>query len=179
MDAATNDTLGQLLLVNLEFEDLVNANLSLLEHGIELLSLGNVSWEAIEEDSTLALWIAQVVANETNDELIWHKLTSLHDSISLLAQLGALLDSLTEHVSRGQVADAEIVSDLGSLGSLARAWGSNHDNVGGWALGALISSLDLAEEIVKADVSQIHFYLLSPHKNLVFICNKTYLSRPK
>ena len=56
------------------------------------------------------------------------------------------------------MADAKIVLDLGALGTFAGAGGSNHDDIHGWALSALVAALDLTKEIIEVDVAKIHSF---------------------
>ena len=156
MDSAALDSLDENFFVNLELKNAIDVHFFAFEHGIKLLSLSLSSGEAVKEDAALALWVAEVVLDEADDELIGHELSSLHDAISLHAELSACLDSVSEHVTCGQVAHAEVILDLGSLSALARAWWSNHDDVHGGALGALIPALNLSEEVIEAHVAKIH-----------------------
>ncbi len=156
MDAATLDSLGKHALVHVEFENAVNVHFLVLEHSVELLSLSDSAREAVEEDASLTLRVAQVVLDETNNEIVGDKLTTLHDTVSLLSKLGASSNSVTEHVAGSEMADAKIVLDFGALGSLSGAGGSNHDHVHSGAFGALVAALDLGKEVVKVDGAKIH-----------------------
>ena len=156
MDATALDSLSKHVFVNGEFKNAVNVHVLALEHIIELLSLSNSAGEAVEKDTSFTLWVAHVVFDETNDELVRHEIATLHNGVSLFAKLSASSDGVTQHVASGEMADAKVILDLGALGSLTGAWWSNHDHVHGWALGALISALDLREEIVKVDAAKVH-----------------------
>ena len=54
------------------------------------------------------------------------------------------------------MANAEIILDLRALGSLSGAGRSDHDNVHGRALGALISAFDLSEKVIEFKIAKIH-----------------------
>lgn len=56
------------------------------------------------------------------------------------------------------MADTEIILDFGALSTLARAWGSNHDDIHGRALSALVAALDLTEKVIEVDVAKIHSF---------------------
>ena len=156
MDATALDSLSKHVFVNGKFKNAVNVHVLALEHIVELLSLSNSAGESVKKDASFTLWVAHVIFDKTNDEVVRHEIATLHNGVSLLAKLSACSDGVTQHVASGEMADAKVILDLGALGSLTGAGGSNHDNVHGWALGALISALDLREEIVKANVAKVH-----------------------
>ena len=60
------------------------------------------------------------------------------------------------------MANAEVVFDFGALGTLARAGWSNHNDIHGRALGALVSAPDLGKEVVEAHLTQVY------HRDVVF-----------
>ena len=134
MDSPTLNTFSQDFFIDFELEHLIDVHATASEHVIELLSLDNGTGETIEKDSTLALRVAEVVIDEANDELVGNEFSALHDSIGLLSELSASLNSITEHIAGSQVADAEIILDLGALSTFTRAWWSNHNDVLGGAL---------------------------------------------
>ena len=156
MDATSLDSLSEHVLVHVELENAVDIHVLALEHRVELLGLSHSSGEAVEKDASLALGLAQVVLDKTNDEVVGDELAALHDAISLFAELGASSYCVTEHVASCEMADAEVVSDLGALGSLTGAGGSDHDHIHGRALGALVPALDLGEKVLKANAAKIH-----------------------
>ena len=119
MDATTLDSISEHVLVNSKLENTVDVHLLAGEHLVEFLSLCHSPGEAIKKDASLAFGIAEVVLNETDDEVVGDEVTTLHDSVGFLAELGASSNSITEHVTSSQMADTKIILDLGSLGALA------------------------------------------------------------
>lgn len=66
--------------------------------------------------------------DHADDDLVADEAAGVHNLLGLLAQLGAGLDLLAEHVARGEVADLVLFLDVGCLGSLAcgaREWQSD------------------------------------------------------
>lgn len=66
--------------------------------------------------------------DHADDDLVADEAAGVHNLLGLLAQLGAGLDLLAEHVARGEVADLVLFLDVGCLGSLAcraREWKSD------------------------------------------------------
>ena len=159
MDSTAFNPVAEDLLIDGKFEDAVDVHVFAFEHGVKLLSLGNITGETVKKHTSLALGITKVVLDKANDKLVGHELTTLHDTISLLTEGGTSSNSFTEHVTGGQVADTKIILDLGALSSLAGAGGSNHDNIHCGALGAFVSTLDLSEEIIEINGAKVHFCL--------------------
>ena len=156
MDSTASDSLFKNLFVDLELKHTVNVHLLLGHHSVELTSLDLSSGETVEKDSTLTLRVGHVLLNEANDDLVGDKTTSIHNSLGLLSDFSALGNSGTEHISSSEMANAKLVLDGGALSSLAGAGGSNHDNVKGGLLGALVSALNFGEEVVVAHVAKVH-----------------------
>ena len=50
-------SLNEDFIIDLELDSLVDLGVLLLEHGVKLLSLYSCSWEAVEEETLLALWL--------------------------------------------------------------------------------------------------------------------------
>jgi len=155
MNTTAFDSFGEHFFVDFELKHSVDLSVVLGEHAVELLGLDLGSWETVEENTTFTLWLLQVVLDESNDKVIWDEIATLHDSVGCFSKLSSRLDGSAEHVAGGEMADAEIVSDFWALGTLARSWGSNHDDVHGWFLSAFVSAFDLTEEVFVANVAEV------------------------
>ena len=160
MDTATLNTLYEDVIINLEFNSLVDGRVLGLKHAFELLSLDIGSGETVKEHSAITLGLLGGILNETNDDLIGNKLTSVHNFLSLLAKLCALRNSVSQHISSGEVAETQLISDTRSLSTLSGSWGSNeHDVLLGLVL-ADFSPLNLRKEVLKVEVSKVSHLLL-------------------
>ena len=160
MDTATLNTLNKDVIIDLEFNSLVDGSVLGLKHAFEFLSLDIGSGETVKEHSALALGLLGSILNETNNYLIGDKLTAVHNCLSLLAKLGALRNSVSQHISGGEVAETQLISDARSLSTLSGSWGSNeHDVLLGFVL-ADFSSLKLSKEVLKLEVSKVGHLLI-------------------
>ena len=166
MDTATLNTLDEDVIINFEFDSLVDGSVLGLKHALEFLSLDIGSGETVKEHSALAFGLLGGIINETNDYLIGNKLTAVHNFLSLLAKFGALRNSVSQHISSGEVAETQLISDARSLSTLSGSWGSNeHDVLLRFAL-ADFSSLNLSKDILKLEVSKVsHLLLFCINKN--------------
>ena len=95
VDTTALNTLNKDIVIDLELNSLVNDCLLLLEHAIELLSLDSGSWETVKEHSALTLGLLRGILNQTNNELIGNEFTTVHNLLSLLAELCALSNSIS------------------------------------------------------------------------------------
>jgi hypothetical protein len=127
VDTATLNTINEDVIINFEFNSLVDGCVLGVKHAFKFIRLDIGSGETVKEHTALAFGLLGGIINETNDYLIGNKLTAVHNFLSLLSKLGAFSNSITEHVTCGQVADAKIVLDGRALSSLAGAWGSKQD----------------------------------------------------
>ena len=160
MDTATLNTLNKDVIIDLEFNCLVDGSVLGLKHAFEFLSLDIGPRETVKEHSALALGLLGGILNETNDDLIRNELTAVHNFLSLLAKLGALRNSVSQHISGGEVAETQLISDARSLSTLSGSWGSNeHDVLLGFVL-ADFSSLKLSKEVLKLEVSKVGHLLI-------------------
>ena len=63
--------------------------------------------------------VIEVVFNHADHDLIAHERASVHDLLRLDAERGLPDDLLAEHVARSEMADAELLLDVGCLRTLA------------------------------------------------------------
>ena len=119
VDPATSHALHEKLVVDVQVDDLVDADVLLLEQTVQDLGLVDSSGETVQDKALVALRALDSVGNNTSNNLITHELASIHKRLSLEADLGAVLDGISEHVTSGQVAQAVLLLNSGSLGSLA------------------------------------------------------------
>jgi hypothetical protein len=160
VDTATLNTLNKDVIIDLEFNSLVDGCVLGLKHAFEFLSLDIGSGETIKEHSALALGLLGGILNETNNYLIGNKFTAVHNFLSLLAKLSALRNSVSQHISGSEVAETQLISDARGLSTLSGSWGSNeHDVLLGFVL-ADFSSLNLSKEVLKLEVSKVSHSLL-------------------
>lgn len=120
----TSDTVDEDLILDVEVNDLVERGSLGGKHLIELLGLLDGTRESVEDESLLTLGLSEVLLDDTDNDLIAHETTSIHDLLGLLAHLRSSLDSGTEHVSGGEVAKAVLLLEGRSVGSLSRSRGS-------------------------------------------------------
>ena len=57
--------------------------------------------------------------DHADDDLVRHEAALVHDLLGLLAEVGAALDLVAQHVARREVAHVVRLLDLGRLGALA------------------------------------------------------------
>jgi len=70
VDTATLNTLNKDVIIDLEFNSLVDGSVLGLKHAFEFLGLDIGSGETVKEHSALALGLLGGILNETNDDLI-------------------------------------------------------------------------------------------------------------
>ena len=61
----------------------------------------------------------QLILDHTDHDLIRYQSTGIHDLLGLLTQLRLSSDLRSEHVTGSEVADAVLLLEVGSLGTLA------------------------------------------------------------
>lgn len=61
----------------------------------------------------------ELLLDHANHDLVTDESTLVHDLLGLFAEVGTLLDLLTEHVTRCEMADMELLLDVRSLCTLA------------------------------------------------------------
>ena len=63
--------------------------------------------------------VVELLLDHADHDLIADEAARVHDLLGLDAERGALGDLLAEHIARGEVANAELVLDVGRLRALA------------------------------------------------------------
>ena len=129
VNSSALNTLHKNLVIQLELNNKVNFLAALSQHVVEHLGLIEGSRETIQEQALLVFRLGELLLEQGDHQIIRDKATTFHDLISLLADLGALLHSGSEKVSRGYVADAQLVLDDWSLSTLTAARWTQQDYV--------------------------------------------------
>lgn len=119
VNQATGDSLDKQLVVDVQVDHLVDADVLLLQKAVQNLSLVDGSGKPIKDETLGALRALNSLGHNTGNHIITNKLTSVHDRLGLQAHLSASLDGLSEHVAGGQVAQAVLILNSRSLGSLS------------------------------------------------------------
>lgn len=156
VNPSTLDSLNEDLVINFEFNDLVDLAAGLAEHLVELLSLYHSSRESIQKHALLAFWLVHGSLDKAQNDFVADKFTLSEDVLHLEAHGGAARNIVTDKVAGCSVANTKLVLDDGALGALTSSRWSDHDDVHVWNSHALGSSLDFGEQVVKLHVSQIH-----------------------
>jgi hypothetical protein len=140
VDETAGDTGDEQVVVDAELNGVLERLLAGLEHGVEALSLGDGTREAVEDEARLALGVVlELALDHANHDLVADETALVHDLLGLSAQLGLLCDLSAEHVTGSlhvalavvvflcigmfarthQMADVVLFLDLGSLGTFA------------------------------------------------------------
>src|SRR5690606_18481490 len=82
------------------------------------LSLSLSAWESIEDEALGALRFLDRFADNASNDIVADQLAGVHDRLGLSAHLAARLHCIAQHISSGQVAEAELLRHQRSLGSL-------------------------------------------------------------
>jgi len=128
VDPATRHALHEKLVVDVQVDDLVNADVLLLQQAVQDLCLVDSSGETVQDKALVALRALDGIGNNASNNLITNQLAGIHERLSLQADLSAVLDGISEHVAGGQVAQAVLLLDSGSLGSLSSTGRTEKDS---------------------------------------------------
>ena len=146
MYSTSFDSIAEEVFVDFKVEDLVNSLTTRFHHLVKSLGLAGGSGESVKHDTAFTLGHVNGVIDKSDNKSVRHELSGLHDTVGFLTEGGVSLDSGSEHISGGQMADTEFVLNHGGLSSLTGTGRSNKDHVERGLLGALISSLDFREK---------------------------------
>ena len=137
MDETASDTGDEKGVWNAELDGVVDSLLGLGKHGVELGGLRNGTGETVKDETgvrtveskaqlellyapPLALRVLlELLLDHADHDLVTDETTLVHDLLGGLAQLSLAGNLRTKHVSGSKVADAVLLSDLGSLGALS------------------------------------------------------------
>lgn len=71
----------------------------LVEVVIQRVHLVHGARKAVEQEATLGVRLVESIRHDLLGELVGHEIAGLHDGVHLLAQRGAILHIVAEHVS--------------------------------------------------------------------------------
>lgn len=128
VDQAASDTLNQQLIVNVQVDNTIDGLTLLLQEIIQDTSLVDGTRETIQDETLAALRTIDGLSDDTSDDIITNQLASLHDGLGLATHLGTILHGFAKHVTGGQVAQAVLLLDARSLGSLASTRRTKEDS---------------------------------------------------
>ena len=128
VDEATSHALDEQLVVDVQVDHLVDADILLLQETVKDLGLVDSSGKAVQDESLGALRATDSIGNNTSHNFITDELASIHERLSLQADLSSVLDGVSEHVTRGQVAQAVLFLDSGGLSTLAGSGRAEEDS---------------------------------------------------
>ena len=94
--------------------------------------------------------VLDAISNDGDDDLVGDEATGIHDRLALLADVGALAHSGTEHVAGGELRDLQLFDNLRGLGALASAGGAEEDQ----DLTPLLVALLRGGEVVEQESSE-------------------------
>ena len=90
----------------------------LLEHGVEHLGLGHRAREAVQDEAVAALGLLHGVGDDPHNDVVGDERARVHRRLGLLPHRSPLGHRSTQHVTRGQVAEAVVLLDDGRLRAL-------------------------------------------------------------
>ena len=111
--------LHQNVVVGLEQDDEIDGPSHCSQKSRQALSLIFRPGKPVEEDGRPLVEGRQVLADQIQDELVGHQLSTIHEPLGLPAQLGPLSTSRPKEVSGGDVSRTEILRQADGLGAFA------------------------------------------------------------
>ena len=106
------------------------------QEGLEVVDLGAVAGEPVEQEAARGIRLREAVAHELAGELVGDEVARLDDRLDALAELGAAGDVLAEHVAGRDRRHLEGARDQHALRPLAGALRADDQEAGGTAGGS-------------------------------------------
>jgi hypothetical protein len=145
VDSTSFDSLDEDAIIHLKFNNLINLLALSIKHLIKLLGLSHCSWESIKQHAFLALWLVHRVLDQSKHYVITNESTLGNNIFDLESHRRTARNVVSDQVTCGTMANAELIADNWTLCTLSSAWWTNHNNVHVWHLHAFGSSLHLGK----------------------------------
>lgn len=87
--------------------------------GSLIIWLTKCTWESVENKSEFAVILFDSIADDSYNDIIRNKPTSLHDSLCLLSNFSLSSYSCTEHIPSRQLRNSKKIFNLWSMSSLS------------------------------------------------------------
>ncbi|GAO51897.1 hypothetical protein G7K_5985-t1 [Saitoella complicata NRRL Y-17804] len=119
VDQTTSDTRNEEGVIDLQLDRVIQLLLPLLEHGVQLVGLGDSTGETVEDEAELAFGVGgELGLDHADHDVVGDEASGVHDLLGLDTEGSLLGDLGAEHVTGSQVTDVELVLDSRGLGSL-------------------------------------------------------------
>lgn len=132
VDETALDTGNKALIRDLKLNNVLEGGLTLRQHLVEGLGLGDGTRETVKNETVLAvLVVLELTLDHADHDVVTHKTTLVHDLLGLLAKLSASLDLATEHITGSKVARLALLNKVGGLSTLSSTRGADEDHAEG------------------------------------------------
>ena len=93
------------------------------------LGLRDGAYHAVEDHALGGLGLGQLIADDPQDDIVAHQITSFHHRLGLESERRASLDGVPQQVAGGELGQTERLGQERALGALAGAGGSHQKDV--------------------------------------------------
>jgi hypothetical protein len=118
----------QIGLWNLDVRGYVNATSRLGEGLIQHFRLGDVAWEAVEQDAGRGIGPGKALEKHLDGHRVRHELAAVHVSLGDQSEWGFIADGGPEEVAGGDMGQAQPLGQDLRLGALSCARGAQQDD---------------------------------------------------
>ena len=126
--ATPGDALDQQVEIHVDEDRGLQGAAQLVEHGVEGLGLGDVAWEAVENEALFGVGLGHALLDHVEHDLVRNQLAGIHGGLGLQAKGGFRGDGGAQQVTGGYLWYAVVADQFLGLGSLARSWRANQDD---------------------------------------------------
>ena len=115
VDTAAGHAFDDFRIGHCDFENEIDGD----ARGLQGFSLRNGAGEAVKEEALLAVVLREAFLHKADDDVVAYQAALIHNDLSSLAEFGTGLHRGAEHVARGNLRNAEVFFNEGSLRALA------------------------------------------------------------
>ena len=124
-----DEPVDQRLAPHLQVDDLLDPLAEIGQHPVQRLGLRYGARKPVQDEAVLGVRLTEPLRDHGNDQLVRDELALIHVFLGLLAELGAVLDVGSQHVSGGDERKPEVDTQPVGLRSLPRSWWTKQDQV--------------------------------------------------
>mmetsp|Transcript_869 Transcript_869/g.1700 ORF Transcript_869/g.1700 Transcript_869/m.1700 type:complete len:327 (+) Transcript_869:191-1171(+) len=113
---------------NFESDDLRDTFTRSGEHFVQSGSLFQSAGETVKDKPVVAVLVSDALLDNVNNDFVGDETSRVHQTFDSAAERGVRSSDFSQHITGGELRNADLIVDLGGLRPFASSWGAKQDH---------------------------------------------------